>query len=59
MSRRPSRPHALAGLLVMATGLALPGCTPFHTTRPVQLEVIDGLTGQPARDVNVSQMVAT
>lgn len=59
MSRRSSRLPALAGLLVIATGLALPGCTPFHTTRPVQLEVIDGLTGQPARDVKVSQMVAT
>jgi hypothetical protein len=59
MSRRSSRLTPLAGLLVIATGLALPGCTPFHTTRPVQIEVVDGLTGQPARDVKVGQMVAT
>lgn len=59
MPQRSTHAIVVIGLLAIAGGVPLPGCTPFHTTRPVQLEVVDGLTGQPARDVKVSQMVAT
>lgn len=48
----------VTGLLVMSAVLPLAGCTPLHTTRPVQLEVIDGLSGQPAPHVKVTQNVA-
>lgn len=59
MTRRSIRVPVLAGLLLMSVGLPLAGCTPFHTTRRIQLEVVDALTGQPSPDVAVRQMVAT
>lgn len=59
MPRRSSRLTALAGLPVMATGLALPGCTPFHTRNTVTVKVVDGLTGRPAAGAGVDQSMQT
>ncbi len=48
-----------ASLSCFLSCFLLGGCGPFHTTSPVAIEVIDGLTGQPAPGVTVIQQVHT
>lgn len=58
MPQCPAHAIGISGLLVMSAVLLPAGCTPFHGTRPVQLEVVDGLSGLPAPGAKVRQMVA-
>ncbi|MFO0826548.1 MAG: hypothetical protein U0572_00215 [Phycisphaerales bacterium] len=47
------------GARVIAGGLLLVGCAPQHTTTSISIEVVDGVTGAPASNVDVLQRVPT
>ena len=59
MPRCPVSILAVTAVLAVAAGLALPGCTPFHTRNPVAVEVIDGLTGRTVAGASVDQSMQT